>query len=284
VRTTLLSGGQYLRIEDGGRPDVTLAASSEGWPSGERVVSTTPRLTLENRTTSEQLFVLERLVWSDQAATAAEVTALQLFRDLFSTEALRPGAQISVGTLTVVFTDLRGSTNLYREIGDAPAFGVVLDHFDILKQVVSDESGAIVKTLGDSVMAVFRRPVNALRAMLRAQERLIDPPSGMRPLLLKAGINSGSSIAVNLNDRLDYFGTTVNLAARLADLSSGNDVVIAPSVLQDPEVQDLLNYRDVSLTCDRFTAKLRGFDDEQFELCRVGLTQMRSIQLMGKVT
>jgi class 3 adenylate cyclase len=284
VRTTLLSGGQYLRIEDGGRPDVTLAASSEGWPSGERVVSTTPRLTLENRTTAEQLFVLERLVWSDQAATAAEVTALQLFRDLFSTEALRPGAQISVGTLTVVFTDLRGSTNLYREIGDAPAFGVVLDHFDILKQVVSDESGAIVKTLGDSVMAVFRRPVNALRAMLRAQERLIDPPSGMRPLLLKAGINSGSSIAVNLNDRLDYFGTTVNLAARLADLSSGNDVVIAPSVLQDPEVQDLLNYRDVSLTCDRFTAKLRGFDDEQFELCRVGLTQMRSIQLMGKVT
>lgn len=283
LRTMLLSGGQNLRIEDGGRPDVTLATSSEGWPGGERVISTTPRLTLENRTDAEQLFVLERLAWSDQAATAAEVTALQLFRDLFSTEALRPGAQISVGTLTVVFTDLRGSTNLYREIGDAPAFGVVMDHFQVLKQVVSDESGAIVKTLGDSVMAVFRRPVNALKAMLRAQERLAQPPIGMRPLLLKAGINAGPSIAVTLNERLDYFGTSVNIAARLADLSSGSDIVIAPSVLNDPEVQDMLNYRDVSLTCERFTANLRGFDAEQFELCRVGLMQTRTTQLMGKV-
>jgi class 3 adenylate cyclase len=247
------------------------------------VISTTPRLTLENRTTVEQLFVLERLAWSDQAATAAEVTALQLFRDLFSTEALRPGAQISVGTLTVVFTDLRGSTSLYREIGDAPAFGIVLDHFEVLKQIVRDESGAIVKTLGDSVMAVFRRPVNALRAMLRAQERLASPPVGMRPLMLKAGINAGPSIAVNLNERLDYFGTSVNFAARLADLSSGSDIVIAPSVLNDPEVQDLLNYQDVSLTCERFIASLRGFDTEQFELCRVGLLQTRTTQLMGKV-
>ena len=284
IRTMLLDGGQYLRIEDGGRPDVTLGASSEGWPAGERVMSTTPRLTLENRTDVEQLFVLEKLAWSDQAATAAEVTTLQLFRDLFSTEALRPGAQISVGTLTVVFTDLRGSTNLYREIGDSPAFGVVLDHFEILKQVIADENGAIVKTLGDSVMAVFRRPVNALRAMLRAQERLADPPAEMRPLLLKAGINTGPSIAVTLNERLDYFGTSVNIAARLADLCSGKDIVISPSVFQDPEVQDLLNYRDVSLTCEPFTAQLRGFDDEQFELRRVGLLQTRTTQLMGKVT
>src|SRR5690606_27879555 len=279
----LLSGGQYLRIEDGGRPDVTLAASSDGWPSGERVISTTPRLTLKNRTDVEQLFVLEHLAWSDQAATAAEVTALQLFRDLFSTEALRPGAQISVGTLTVVFTDLRGSSSLYREIGDAPAFGVVLDHFEVLKQIISDESGAIVKTLGDSVMAVFRRPVNALRAMLRAQERLASPPDGMRPLQLKAGINTGPSIAVNLNERLDYFGTSVNIAARLADLSSGRDIVIAPSVLDDPEVQDLLNYQDVNLTWERFTANLRGFDTEMFELCRVGMLQTRTTQLIGKV-
>lgn len=283
LRTMLLSGGQYLRIEDGGRPDVTLAASSDGWPSGERVISTTPRLTLENRTDVEQLFVLEHLAWSDQAATAAEVTALQLFRDLFSTEALRPGAQISVGTLTVVFTDLRGSSSLYREIGDAPAFGVVLDHFEVLKQIISDESGAIVKTLGDSVMAVFRRPVNALRAMLRAQERLASPPDGMRPLQLKAGINTGPSIAVNLNERLDYFGTSVNIAARLADLSSGRDIVIAPSVLDDPEVQDLLNYQDVNLTWERFTANLRGFDTEMFELCRVGMLQTRTTQLIGKV-
>ena len=269
LRTMLLGGGQYLRVEEGGRVDVTLAVSPDGWPSGERIISTRPTLIFENRTDEEQLFILERLAWSDQAATAAEVTALQIFRDLFSTEALRPGAQLSVGTMTVAFTDLRGSTQLYREIGDAPAFGLVLDHFEVLKKVIGEEGGAIVKTIGDSVMAVFRHPVNALQAMLRAQELLANPPGGMRPLLLKVGVNTGPSIAVTLNERLDYFGTTVNLAARLAGLSDGEDVIVTPSVLQDPDVQDLLNFRDVSLSCEVFVAALRGFDNEQFELCRI---------------
>jgi hypothetical protein len=58
------------------------------------------------------------------------VTALQVFRDLFATEALRPGEQISVGTLTVLFTDLKNSTRMYREIGDATAFGHVMNHFE----------------------------------------------------------------------------------------------------------------------------------------------------------
>ena len=86
------------------------------------------------RLTPNNSLILERLEWSDQATTAAEVTALQMFRDLFATEALRPGEQISVGTLTVLFTDLRHSTQLYREIGDATAFGRVMSHFDVVKK------------------------------------------------------------------------------------------------------------------------------------------------------
>ena len=139
---------------------------------------------------------MERMAWSDQAATAAEVTALQVFRDLFSNEALRPGEQISVGTLTVLFTDLRGSTQLYREIGDAPAFGRVMTHFDVLREAIRCEEGALVKTIGDAVMAVFRRPAGALRAILKAQATLADPPDGLRPLMLKVGIHSGPCIAV----------------------------------------------------------------------------------------
>ena len=121
-------------------------------------VALTPTLNLENATAQEQLLILERVVWSDQATTAAEVTALQTFRDLFASEALRPGDQISVGSLTILFTDLKSSTQLYREIGDAPAFGLVMDHFDVLKQAIADEGGAVVKTIGDAVMAVFSTP------------------------------------------------------------------------------------------------------------------------------
>src|SRR4029079_4399664 len=163
---------------------------------------------LQNATDSEQLLILERIAWGDQAATAAEVTALQVFRDLFSNEALRAGEQISVGTLTVLFTDLRQSTRLYREIGDATAFGRVMNHFDVLKKFIADRDGAIVKTIGDAVMAVFRNPVNAVLAMLEAQAALADPTTGTMPLLLKAGLHTGPCIAVTLNDRLDYFGST----------------------------------------------------------------------------
>jgi class 3 adenylate cyclase len=108
-------------------------------------------------TGDEQLFIFERMAWGDNAATAAEVTALQLFRDLFSSEALRPGDQINVGQMTILFTDLRGSTRLYREIGDSVAFGTVMNHFDLLRAEIAREGGSIVKTLGDAVMAAFPR-------------------------------------------------------------------------------------------------------------------------------
>ena len=168
------------------------------------------------------------------------MTALQAFRDLFAAEALRPGEQIAVGSLTVLFTDLRDSTRLYREIGDAPAFGSVVGHFDVSARRSPTKDGALVKTIGDAVMAVFRRPVSSLRAMLAAQARAGRSSDGGRPLLLKAGIHAGPCIAVTLNERLDYFGSTVNAAARIVDLSSGEDVVVSGCRLADPEVAELL--------------------------------------------
>ena len=164
---------------------------------------------------------MERLAWSDQAATAAEVTALQCFRDLFSEEALRPGERISVGSLTILFTDLCGSTRLYKEVGDAPAFGLVMGHFDLLLEAIATEEGAVVKTIGDAVMTVFRRPVGAVRAILRVQQALAIAPGKLGDLQLKAGMHYGPCIAVTLNDKLDYFGSTVNIASRLEHLSEG---------------------------------------------------------------
>src|SRR5256885_956951 len=236
--------------------------------AAELPVAKHSQLKFENATGEEQLFILERTAWSDEAATAAEVTALQVFRDLFAREALRPGEQISVGTLTVLFTDLKNSTRLYREIGDATAFGQVMNHFDVLKELVADEDGALVKTIGDAVMAVFRQPVAALKSMMKAQQRLAFPADGTQPLMLKAGIHVGPCIAVTLNDRLDYFGSTVNLAARLEGQSNGNDVVISKAVYSDPEVRELLNESANGFAASRFEIPLKGFDEECFELWR----------------
>ena len=269
MRARGVPGELYFQAREDGAAEITLRASDEGWPNEEVVLNTKPTLRLENETESDVLFSLERTAWSDQAATAAEVTALQMFRDLFSNEALRPGEQISVGSLTILFTDLKDSTRLYREIGDAPAFGSVMNHFDVLREVISEEDGALVKTIGDAIMAVFRRPAGALRAILKAQKRLGSPPAGMRPLKLKVGIHAGPSIAVTLNERLDYFGCTVNMAARLEGLSTGEDVVISSAVHADPEVAELLESPGCALTATPFEKMLKGFDEESFMLWRI---------------
>ena len=277
LRTMDLAGWQHLRAADVGEGAATLRVGVDGWSNEELIIGANASLEFENATDEEQLFILERTAWSDDAATAAEVTALQVFRDLFASEALRPGEQISVGTLTVLFTDLKDSTRMYREIGDATAFGRVMDHFDVLKEAITDEDGALVKTIGDAVMAVFRHPAAGLRAMLHVQQRLSSPPGGLPPLTLKAGLHTGPCIAVTLNDRLDYFGSTVNLAARLEAQSAGGDVVVSSAVYDDPGVRELLRDPRNGFVATRFAIPLKGFDNERFELWRVARAGVTSV-------
>ena len=265
VRTLTIPGGQHFKVASGGPAKANFILQPAGWPEVELQLATPATVHFENATAVEQLFILERLAWSDQAVTAAEVTALQLFRDLFASEALRPGEEFSVGSQVIVFTDLRGSTKLYREIGDAVAFSRVLNHFEILKEAIATEGGAVVKTIGDAVMAVFRRPLAALRALLQAQQKLA---AGETPLQLKAGIHYGPCIAVTLNDRLDYFGSTINIAARLEGQSSGSDVIISAAVRDDPEVLEWLQ-QQTDLLVEPVEATLKGFETQRFALWRI---------------
>ncbi len=251
LEPSLEPGSYRLRSTDGTRSDVFVDAAGR------------PRLVLANDSVDEQLVVLERTAWRDDAATAAEVTALQTFRDLFAEEALRPGEPIEVGSLAVLFTDLRDSTRFYREVGDAPAFGTVAEHLDVLRDAVAQEGGSVVKTMGDAIMAVFPRPAGAVRAALAAQDALVQRTP---PLVLKAGIHYGPCIAVTQNARLDYFGSTVNIAARLVGLSSGEDVVVSAAVARDPELVDLVSDSEPT------SATLKGFD-EDFELVRLANAQ-----------
>lgn len=267
ARALELPGAQTVTVSGTGARSANIVFSNEGPGATHLELGEISDLKVENQTDSEQLFILERTEWSDYAATAAEVTSLQMFRDLFSTEALRPREEISVGTVTVLFTDLKHSTQLYREIGDATAFGRVMNHFDVLKKAIAEHDGAVVKTIGDAVMAVFRKPAGAVLAMLEAQRKLATPEDGTMPLFLKAGLHSGPCIAVTLNERLDYFGSTVNLAARLEGLSAGTDVIISNAVYEDPEVQQLFDKGQCEAT--EFQAPLKGFDAQEFALWRI---------------
>ena len=265
LRASGLHGSRGLLAEREGTESLELIAKEEGWPAGEERMALLPRLKVINMTSAPQVFKLERTSWSDQAATAADVTTLQIFRDLFSSEVLRPGEEISVGSVTLMFTDLRGSTRLYRQIGDAPAFGRVRDHFKILEEGIAAQGGAIIKTMGDSVMASFRRPAAALRAVSTVQDRLVMRGDG---LSLKIGIHHGPCIVVNLNDRLDYFGSTVNIAARLPGFSNGGEVIFSEPIHSDAEAIRFLEKTARPNALTRFEAEIKGYE-EPFQLWRM---------------
>jgi len=266
LRASNVVGSIALFADADGSAQTDLRVTQYGWPPEQQHISLLPTLNLINATEEEQTFQLERTAWSDQAATAADVIALQVFRDLFATEVVRPGEEISIGSITLLFTDLRDSTRLYRKIGDASAFGRVREHFDVLEQAVTFEGGSIVKTMGDSVMAAFRHPVAALRAVWNAQTKIAERGEPM--LWLKVGLHKGPCIVVNLNDRLDYFGSTVNITARLPGFSQGGELILSEAIYDDPEVQSFLAQTVRPTSIVRFTGDVKGFD-EPFTMWRL---------------
>jgi class 3 adenylate cyclase len=266
LRVSNVPGSISLFADEDGNGQVILRVTSFGWPPEQQHVSLHSTLHLVNATDMDATFQLERTAWSDQAATAADVTSLQVFRDLFASEVIRPGEEISIGSVTLMFTDLRDSTRMYRLIGDASAFGRVREHFGILENAIAAEGGAIVKTMGDAVMATFRHPIDALKAVWKAQSEISR--RGEPLLWLKVGLHTGPCIVVNLNDRLDYFGSTVNIAARLQNFSQGGELILSEPFYEDPEIRDFLSENTGSNALQCFTADVKGFD-EPFTMWKV---------------
>jgi class 3 adenylate cyclase len=259
LRASNAPGSISLYADADGGTKADLRVSPYGWPAEAQHVSLLPTLNLINATEADQTFHLERTAWSDQASTAADVTALQVFRDLFATEVVRPGEEISIGSVTLMFTDLRDSTRLYRKIGDASAFGRVREHFDVLEKAIAAEGGAIVKTMGDAVMATFRHPIDALRSVWNAQTEIAKYGEPM--LWLKVGLHKGPCIVVNLNDRLDYFGSTVNITARLPGFSKGGELIFSDEFYEDPEIRDFIAQNVTPSALTQFSGELKGFDE-----------------------
>jgi class 3 adenylate cyclase len=208
------------------------------------------RLLLENHTDSRVLPGLwiandklhELLARRKPFLTAKRLLTNQVFRDIYGTDTIDVDQRLKITSLTFLFTDLRGSTELYDRVGDLAAFDLVRAHFQVLNEIVATEAGAVVKTIGDAVMATFPTPDRALAAALRMREamgRLNDGHNG-HDLLLKIGIHEGPCLAVVLNDRQDYFGTTVNIASRVQGLADSRSILATGPVVTHPQAANLL--------------------------------------------
>ena len=235
-RLRTLHPGGYVDVDHdpsrGGGAFPGLRATAKGV---EAMPGTAGKVAFANDAGFELALLIEDRTWTREALTAPEVISMQAFRDLFAAATLRPGDEAGVSQVALLFSDLRGSTALYERVGDARAFNIVREHFALLASIVRDHDGAVVKTIGDAVMASFGDPANAVKAAFAMQAAIKS-----HDLVLKLGVHAGPSVVVNLNDRLDYFGSTVNMAARLQGQSEGGDIVISRGVADDPAVKPLL--------------------------------------------
>jgi class 3 adenylate cyclase len=194
--------------------------------------------------------------------TAKRMLTNQTFRDVFKADNLNIDQRLKITSLTFLFTDLKGSTALYERVGDLAAFDLVRAHFHALLEIISAEKGAVVKTIGDAVMATFNRPEQALAAGLRIRGAMdkLNVERGTNDLVVKIGIHEGSCLAVMLNERQDYFGQTVNIAARVQGLSTSQAIHITGPVIDAPAVAAILDRE--AITPIQKQAALRGIADK----------------------
>jgi class 3 adenylate cyclase len=240
-------------------------------PTGTTTMRPGPlRLSLENQTDVRVLpsvFIaadaLHHLIGQRKPfITAKRMLTNQTFRDVFKADNLNIDQRLKITSLTFLFTDLKGSTALYERVGDLAAFDLVRAHFHALLEIISSEKGAVVKTIGDAVMATFIRPEHAILAGLRIRAAMdaLNAERGTTDLVVKIGIHEGPCLAVMLNERQDYFGQTVNIAARVQGLSTSQAIHITGPVIEAPAVAAILD-REAIMPIQK-EAALRGIADK----------------------
>ena len=264
---TLAPGPYRFRtIEAGGETDGEVAADGlipEIKASGAEVTLTSPgrkdEVVIHNESDRPRFFVIEDRNWARDALTGETVIAMPAFRRLCPEQLLRPGDDVEIGRVAIMFTDLQGSTKLYDQLGDATAYRLVRDHFAYLSERVQRHNGFVVKTVGDAVMAAFHDPADAVRAVLAMQDEVAAFNRGRSDagIVLKIGLHLGSCIAVTVGGVLDYFGSAVNTASRLEHQCRGGELIISEAVLADAEARDALAQRNVS----EDSATLRGLNE-----------------------
>src|ERR1700709_808299 len=194
--------------------------------------------------------------------TAKRMLTNQTFRDVFKADNLNIDQRLKITSLTFLFTDLKGSTALYERVGDLAAFDLVRAHFHALLEIISSEKGAVVKTIGDAVMATFIRPEQAIVAGLRMRSAMatLNTRHGTEDLVVKIGIHEGPCLAVMLNERQDYFGQTVNIAARVESLATAQEIYLTSPGIDSPAVVTILEREAIKPI--QKEAALRGIADK----------------------
>lgn len=276
ARYTLFARGgakASLEIESNGPTEATVRLFEDKLEPADVFLGPWGTLNVINQSGQHRHVKIEKQEYASAAVTAHYLSTVSEFRALFSRDLLKRGTPLKVSRVSLLFTDLTGSTQLYATVGDAAAFRFVDDHFDVLREAIAAAGGTLVKTMGDAVMAAFIDDATAARAGIRCLEafnawRARTPHA--EGVELKVGLHGGPCYVVTANGALDFFGQTVNVAARLQGLAGPSELVAAPHVLEQLAADERARL-GISET---FEAKVKGVP-EPVRVQRVKLGAVR---------
>lgn len=231
-------------------------------------------ITMKNEVGEATHVKIEHIEYQSLAVSAHVLSTLPDFRRLFSKDLIKQGTILKVARVALLFSDLVGSTALYSKVGDAAAFRLVDDHFDVLRHAIAEAQGTVVKTMGDAVMAAFDDEQDCVRAARLALEGFekFRPSSEHGHLVgLKLGMFSGPCYVVSANGVLDYFGQTVNVAARVQALAGGAELVVTTHTWEAMPPQEQARFSVV----EQFETHVKGVA-EPLSLARLTLKSASS--------
>ncbi len=252
IITVGIRGFWYLDIDDN-EPKLAIpfAVRDEG-----SVIKAGPGSTIElgHNDAATRQCILEIAQWKDHAIGPRQMLAVSDFRDLFAEDFINADVRLSVGEQTLLFTDVVGSTAFYENQGDPLAFVEIKRHFDEVFALIGRHNGAVIKTIGDAVMATFLDPLDAVQCSA-AIHRRFGPDRPDCPIRLRISLNTGPCIAVRLNATMDFFGGTVNVAAKLQALAETWQVAMSETTYRAPGVRDYLQSQQAVLVPLQYVSK-----------------------------
>lgn len=206
--------------------------------------------------TQKDYLVLESLAWSEEKFLAGEALSNTHIRTLINDDLLKSGVKLDIGEQIILFTDIVGSTPLYRKLGDNKAFIAVQDHYIEIEHIIKANSGVVVKFIGDAVMAAFTDAASAFKANNQIHAAF---KNNKDTLVLRTSFHIGQVLCVNMNVGLDYFGQTVNTAAKLQGWANGFETAVSEQTLSRVPAEQRL----------QLSIKRTGFDEKLQETVHV---------------
>jgi adenylate cyclase len=171
-----------------------------------------------------------------QRLTALDVTRPARDAGLVSTLIPPPGrVVVDVSQpCTVLFADIVDSTKLYERLGDTVALTAIEQTVSLLSEIAAQRGGEFIKPTGDGALLLFATPKAAVDAAVDVQSalrtRTTETPTGIITLDVRIGMQTGWVTRATVGDRADVYGDTVNVAARVAALASGGQIMLSDTV------------------------------------------------------